>query len=125
MRIQTAAILSAALCAIAGAADRGRPAEAKAMLAKAAAHYKAAGRTQALADYTSRKPPFASRPSSASIPKGKAGRRRNPPVSRLLNVSRNCFRTAGSATRRATRLWIMFLFCSHSNKSQPQPSRSS
>ncbi len=41
------------------AADgRGTPAEAKAMLAKAVAHVKAAGRKQAFADFTARKPPF-------------------------------------------------------------------
>ena len=33
------------------AVDRGTPAEAKAMLAKAVAHYKGVGRTQALADF--------------------------------------------------------------------------
>lgn len=36
----------------------GTPAEAKAMLQKAVAHYQAVGRTQALADFTSRKAPF-------------------------------------------------------------------
>lgn len=49
------------LGAIAGlgtAADRGSPAEAKTMLAKAMAHYKAVGRKQALADFTARKRPF-------------------------------------------------------------------
>jgi len=40
------------------AASRGTPAEAKAMLAKAVAHYKKVGRTQALKDFNSRKPPF-------------------------------------------------------------------
>jgi signal transduction histidine kinase len=43
------------------AADRGTPEEAKAMLAKAVAHYHEAGRKQALADFTARKPPFADR----------------------------------------------------------------
>lgn len=42
-------------------ADRGTPAEAKAMLQKAAAHYKAVGRKQALADFTGKKPPFTDR----------------------------------------------------------------
>ena len=41
--------------------SRGTAAEAEAMLAKAIAHYEAAGRTQALADFTARKPPFADR----------------------------------------------------------------
>lgn len=36
----------------------GTPAEAKAMLQKAVAHYQAVGRTQALADFTNRKAPF-------------------------------------------------------------------
>ena len=43
------------------AGDRGTPAEAKAMLIKAAAHYKAVGRNQALADFTSKKAPFGDR----------------------------------------------------------------
>jgi cytochrome c len=40
------------------AAERGTPAEAKAMLAKAVEHYAKVGREQALADFTGRKPPF-------------------------------------------------------------------
>ena len=43
------------------AAEQGSPAEAKAMLAKAAAHYKAVGRKQALADFTAKKAPFSDR----------------------------------------------------------------
>jgi len=43
------------------ASDRGTPAEAKAMLAKAVAHYKAVGRQQALADFTAKKAPFGDR----------------------------------------------------------------
>jgi cytochrome c len=43
------------------AADRGTPAEAKAMLQKAVAHYKAVGRKQALADFTAKKAPFGNR----------------------------------------------------------------
>jgi cytochrome c len=39
-------------------AERGTPAEAKAMLEKAVAHYKSAGRKQALADFNSKKAPF-------------------------------------------------------------------
>jgi cytochrome c len=50
-----------ALAATAGAADRGTPAEAKVMLQKAVAHYKQVGRKQALADFTSKKPPFGDR----------------------------------------------------------------
>lgn len=40
------------------AAERGTPDEAKAMLAKAVAHYKQAGREQALADFNKKKAPF-------------------------------------------------------------------
>ena len=40
------------------AGDRGTPVEAKAMLAKAAAHYRAVGPKQALADFTGKKAPF-------------------------------------------------------------------
>jgi signal transduction histidine kinase len=41
--------------------QRGTPAEAEAMLAKAVAHYESAGRAQALRDFTARKAPFADR----------------------------------------------------------------
>jgi cytochrome c len=41
--------------------ERGTLGEAKAMLQKAVAHYKTVGRTQALADFTGRKPPFIDR----------------------------------------------------------------
>jgi signal transduction histidine kinase len=40
------------------AAERGTPAEARAMLEKAVAHYNEVGRRQALADFNTRKPPF-------------------------------------------------------------------
>jgi cytochrome c len=43
------------------ASDRGTPAEAKALLAKAVAHYREVGRKQALADFTGKKAPFADR----------------------------------------------------------------
>lgn len=43
------------------AAERGSPAEAQAMLEKAIAHYKQAGRTQALSDFNKKMPPFADR----------------------------------------------------------------
>ena len=43
------------------AADRGTPAEAKAMLEKAIAHYKSVGRKQALADFNAKKAPFGDR----------------------------------------------------------------
>jgi cytochrome c len=51
------AVLSVALFA----ADRGTPAEAKAMLQKAVAHYQSVGRKQALADFTAKKAPFGDR----------------------------------------------------------------
>jgi cytochrome c len=51
------AMTSAAL----GAAERGTPAEARVMLDKAVAHYRAVGRQQALADFTAEKPPFVDR----------------------------------------------------------------
>jgi cytochrome c len=43
------------------AADRGTPAEAKALLQKAAEHYKAVGRAQALQDFTGKKAPWVDR----------------------------------------------------------------
>jgi hypothetical protein len=53
--------VSALLAGNAQAGDHGSPAEAKAMLAKAIAHYTAVGRKQALADFTAKKPPFSDR----------------------------------------------------------------
>ncbi len=51
-------VLSAlAICA----ADRGTPEEARALLARAAAYYKAVGRQQALADFNRKRPPFGDR----------------------------------------------------------------
>jgi hypothetical protein len=41
--------------------ERGTPAEAKAMLQQAVAHYQEVGRKQALADFTGKKPPFVDR----------------------------------------------------------------
>ncbi|MER3447200.1 MAG: Cache domain family protein [Candidatus Dadabacteria bacterium] len=43
------------------AADQGTPAEAKAMLQKAVAHYNSVGRKQALTDFTAAKTPFRDR----------------------------------------------------------------
>ena len=43
------------------ASGRGTPAEAKAMLQQAVAHYNSVGRKQALADFTAKKPPFGDR----------------------------------------------------------------
>jgi cytochrome c len=54
-------VSAVALSASAHAGERGTPAEAKAMLDKAVAHYKAAGRKQALADFTAKKAPFGDR----------------------------------------------------------------
>jgi cytochrome c len=49
------------LSGVAQAEERGTPAEAKAMLDKAVAHYKSVGRKQALADFTSKNSPFGDR----------------------------------------------------------------
>jgi cytochrome c len=60
---RTILLLGAALSAtpLLSAADRGTPAEAKAMLDKALAHYKEVGRAQALADFNAKKEPFVDR----------------------------------------------------------------
>ena len=60
-RLLTLLAMSMVLPADVRADDRGTPAEAKAMLAKAVAHYKAVGRKQALADFTGKKAPFGDR----------------------------------------------------------------
>src|SRR5439155_3920517 len=54
-------VFAIAASVLAFAAKRGTLAEAKAMLAKAVAHYKEVGRTQALADFNAKKPPFGDR----------------------------------------------------------------
>ena len=54
-------VLALGLTADLQAGDRGTPSEAKAMLAKALAHYKAVGRKQALADFSAKKSPFVDR----------------------------------------------------------------
>ena len=54
----TLTVAGLALAASVQAGERGTPAEAKAMLEKATAHYKAVGRKQALADFNARKAPF-------------------------------------------------------------------
>ncbi len=59
-RTIAATVVVLAMCPLA-AAERGTPAEAKALLDKAIAHYKSVGRTQAFADFTARKAPFADR----------------------------------------------------------------
>jgi cytochrome c len=62
MRSVRIAVAGGLLATVAlAAADRGTPDEAKAMLEKAAEHYKSAGRTQALADFSAGKPPFKDR----------------------------------------------------------------
>jgi cytochrome c len=53
--------MSVALGASGWATERGTPAEARAMLAKACEHYKAVRRKQALADFNSKKAPFGDR----------------------------------------------------------------
>jgi signal transduction histidine kinase len=57
----TTIVALAAIAAMAGGEERGTPAEAKAMLAKAVSHYAAVGRKQALADFTARRSPFGDR----------------------------------------------------------------
>lgn len=57
----TVMVASLALAMSVQAAERGTPAEAKAMLGKAVAHYKAVGRKQALADFNGKKAPFSDR----------------------------------------------------------------
>jgi len=57
----TVLVLLLALNVALTAVDRGTPAEAKAMLLKAVAHYKAVGRKQAFTDFTAKKPPFRDR----------------------------------------------------------------
>jgi cytochrome c len=54
-------VLFALAAAALSAADRGTPAEAKAMLQKAVDHYKSVGRKQALADFNKKKAPFGDR----------------------------------------------------------------
>ena len=60
-RILAVSLAAAIAAGPVGAADTGSPPEAKAMLAKAVEHYKSAGRKQALADFTAKKPPFSDR----------------------------------------------------------------
>lgn len=60
-RTITLTMVTLALAMSAQAGSGGTPAEAKAMLEKAVAHYKAVGRKQALADFNSRKAPFSDR----------------------------------------------------------------
>jgi cytochrome c len=63
-RMPVAFVLAAIVLSInptGAAAQRGTAAEAKAMLAKAGAHYKEVGRKQALADFTAQKAPFSDR----------------------------------------------------------------
>ena len=54
-------VTALAVAVAAWAADRGTPAEAKAMLGQAEAHIKAVGRKQALADFNAGKKPFRDR----------------------------------------------------------------
>ncbi len=57
----TLTIASLVLAMSVQAGGRGTPAEAKAMLEKAVAHYKGVGRKQALADFNAKKAPFSDR----------------------------------------------------------------
>jgi cytochrome c len=58
MRLAAIVIAGALISIAASAAERGTPAEAREMLAKAAAHYNAVGRAAAFADFNARKVPF-------------------------------------------------------------------
>ena len=60
-RVIALTIAGLALAVSVQAAGRGTPLEAKAMLEKAIAHYKAVGRKQALADFNAKKAPFSDR----------------------------------------------------------------
>jgi cytochrome c len=60
-RLLTSLVMALVLIVDVHAGDRGTPSEAKAMLVKAIAHYKAVGRKQALADFTGKKAPFVDR----------------------------------------------------------------
>jgi signal transduction histidine kinase len=60
-RLVPLVILALALPTLAGNSNRGTTEEARTMLHKAVEHYKSVGRTQAMADFTARKHPFASR----------------------------------------------------------------
>jgi cytochrome c len=59
--MRVAGVLAVAANVVLVAAVRGTPAEARAMLQKAVAHYTAVGRKQALADFTAKKAPFSDR----------------------------------------------------------------
>ena len=59
--LSLAGIVVSLIASSVGAAERGTPDEAKAMLKKAVAHYKAVGRKQALADFNAKKAPFGDR----------------------------------------------------------------
>ncbi len=65
MKRMTVALMIAAAAVPASAtravAQRGTPAEARAMLQKAGAHYQEVGRQQALTDFTKKKAPFVDR----------------------------------------------------------------
>jgi cytochrome c len=60
-KVLAGGMFTVAASALLFAATRGTPAEAKAMLDKAVAHYKSVGRNQALADFSAKKPPFGDR----------------------------------------------------------------
>ena len=62
LRILATVSIVLAIAAIdVASAERGTPAEAQAMLAKAIAHYKEVGRANALADFNKKTPPFGDR----------------------------------------------------------------
>jgi cytochrome c len=59
--MKVAGVVAVAANVVFAAAVRGTPAEARAMLQKAVAHYATVGRKQALADFTAKKAPFSDR----------------------------------------------------------------
>lgn len=61
LRLIAALFLLLSLAGVAFAADRATPAEAKALLRKAVAHYESVGRKQALVDFNTKKSPFVDR----------------------------------------------------------------
>ena len=60
-RLLTLLVMALVLTVDVHAGARGTPSEARAMLTKAVAHYKAVGRKQALADFNGKRAPFVDR----------------------------------------------------------------
>jgi cytochrome c len=104
--VETKAQPSPAATAGGGAAkssgERGTPAEAKAMLEKAAEHYKSVGREQALADFNAKKPPFFDRDLYVSCMDSKRVIVANGGYPQLVGTSADAWRDAdGKALGKA------------------------